>query len=50
VRAELLARISPARIILSFAAMILVGTLLLKLPASNYGISWLDAFFEATTQ
>lgn len=46
----MLARFSPARIIiLSFAATILVGTLLLKLPASSYGISWLDAFFEATS-
>ena len=46
----MLARLSPARIIiLGFAAMILVGTLLLKLPASSYGISWLDAFFEATS-
>lgn len=39
----------PQILILGFAAAILVGTLLLKLPlATNTSITWLDAFFTAT--
>ncbi len=40
---------APRLIVLGFASFILLGTLLLKLPISSYGISWLDAFFEATS-
>ncbi len=38
-------------IILAFAGAVLVGTVLLKLPASTSGpgVSWLDALFEATS-
>jgi trk system potassium uptake protein TrkH len=43
-------RLSAARlIVLSFAALVLLGTLLLKLPAAGGDISWLDAFFESTS-
>ncbi len=40
---------APRLILLSFAGFILLGTILLKLPVSNNGISWLDAFFEAAS-
>src|SRR5215212_7321066 len=44
------ARLSaPRLIVLAFAGLILVGTLLLKIPAANNGISWLDAFFESVS-
>jgi trk system potassium uptake protein len=36
-------------IVVAFAGLILLGTLLLKLPAANNGISWLDAFFESAS-
>jgi len=44
-------KVSPERLfIASFAMMILVGTLLLKLPrATPDGISWLDALFTSTS-
>jgi trk system potassium uptake protein TrkH len=43
-------RLSPPRlIVLAFGGLILAGTLLLKIPAANNGISWLDAFFESTS-
>lgn len=47
----MLSRISiPRLIVLGFAAVILLGTLLLKLPVSTPGgISWLDAFFESAS-
>lgn len=42
---------APRLIFLGFAGFILLGTLLLKLPASTPapGISWLDAFFESAS-
>jgi trk system potassium uptake protein len=40
---------APRLIVLAFAGLILVGTLLLKIPAANNGISWLDAFFESVS-
>jgi trk system potassium uptake protein TrkH len=40
---------APRLIVLAFAGLILVGTLLLKLPAANNGISWIDAFFESVS-
>ena len=42
---------APRLILLGFAAFILLGTLLLRLPAAtpNPGISWLDAFFESAS-
>ncbi|MDP9484467.1 MAG: hypothetical protein M3Q49_01525 [Actinomycetota bacterium] len=36
---------APRLIVLGFAGFILLGTILLKLPASSQGLSWLDAFF-----
>ena len=36
-------------VVLGFVGTILVGTALLKLPATSEGISWLDALFEATS-
>lgn len=40
----------PSLLALGFLSFIFVGTLLLKLPISNYGdISWLDAIFTATS-
>ena len=46
----MLSRLSaPRLIVLAFAGLILVGTFLLKIPAANNGISWLDAFFEAVS-
>ena len=40
---------APRLIVLAFAGLILVGTLLLKIPAANNGISWTDAFFESVS-
>lgn len=40
---------APRLIILAFAALVLIGTLLLKIPAANNGISWMDAFFESVS-
>jgi trk system potassium uptake protein TrkH len=40
---------APRLIVLAFAGLILLGTLLLKIPAANNGISWLDAFFESVS-
>ncbi|MDQ5830042.1 MAG: hypothetical protein M3324_09345, partial [Actinomycetota bacterium] len=34
---------APRLIVLAFAGLILFGTLLLKIPAANNGISWMDA-------
>lgn len=40
----------PALLALGFAVLIVIGTLLLKLPVSHVGgLSWLDAFFTATS-
>src|SRR5215211_7027008 len=36
---------APRLIVLAFAGAVAAGTLLLKLPASSQGLSWLDAFF-----
>jgi trk system potassium uptake protein len=45
-----LSRLSaPRLIVLAFAGLIVVGTLLLKIPAANNGISWMDAFFESVS-
>jgi trk system potassium uptake protein len=40
---------APRLIVLAFAGLILLGTLLLKIPAANNGISWMDAFFESAS-
>lgn len=40
---------APRLIVVAFAGLILVGTLLLKLPAANNGISWTDALFESVS-
>ena len=40
---------APRLIVLAFAGLILLGTLLLKIPAANNGISWMDAFFESVS-
>jgi trk system potassium uptake protein len=40
---------APRLIVAAFAGLIGVGTLLLKIPAANNGISWMDAFFEAVS-
>jgi trk system potassium uptake protein TrkH len=40
---------APRLIVLAFAGLILIGTLLLKIPAANNGISWTDAFFESVS-
>lgn len=40
---------APRIIVLAFAGLVLIGTLLLKLPAANNGISWMDAFFESVS-
>jgi trk system potassium uptake protein len=40
---------APRLIVLAFAGLIVVGTLLLKIPAANNSISWLDAFFESVS-
>jgi trk system potassium uptake protein TrkH len=43
-------RFSAARLIVSaFVGLILLGTLLLKIPAANNGISWIDALFESVS-
>jgi trk system potassium uptake protein TrkH len=45
-----LSRLSASRlIVVAFAGLIFVGALLLKIPAANNGISWLDAFFESVS-
>jgi trk system potassium uptake protein len=40
---------APRLIVLAFAGLIVLGTLLLKIPAANNGISWTDAFFETVS-
>ena len=40
---------APRLIVLAFAGLVLMGTLLLKIPAANNGISWMDAFFESVS-
>jgi trk system potassium uptake protein TrkH len=40
---------APRLIVLAFAGLTLVGTLLLKIPAANNGLTWLDAFFESVS-
>lgn len=40
---------APRLIVVAFAGLILVGTLLLKIPAANNGISWTDALFESVS-
>jgi trk system potassium uptake protein TrkH len=40
---------TPRLIVVAFAGLILVGTLLLKIPAANNGISWMDALFESVS-
>lgn len=40
---------APRLIVLAFAGLIVVGTLLLKIPAANNGITWMDAFFESVS-
>src|SRR5919199_4957235 len=40
---------APRLIVLAFGGLILLGTLLLKIPAANNGISWTDAFFESVS-
>ena len=40
---------APRLIVLAFAGLILFGTLLLKIPAANNGITWMDAFFESVS-
>ncbi len=40
---------APRLIVLAFAGLVLLGTLLLKIPAANNGISWMDAFFESVS-
>lgn len=43
-------RLSAPRLIAgAFLVLILVGTLLLKIPAANNGISWTEAFFESVS-
>lgn len=40
---------APRLIVLGFAGFVVLGTLLLKLPFSSVGLSWLDAFFVAVS-
>jgi trk system potassium uptake protein len=40
---------APRLIVLAFAGLIVLGTLLLKIPAANNEISWMDAFFESVS-
>lgn len=40
---------APRLIVVAFAGLILIGTLLLKIPAANNGISWIDALFESVS-
>ena len=40
---------APRLIVLAFAGLILIGTVLLKIPAANNGITWMDAFFESVS-
>lgn len=40
---------APRLIVLAFAGLIVIGTFLLKIPAANNGITWMDAFFESVS-
>ena len=40
---------APRLIVLGFTGFVLLGTILLKLPASSQGLSWLDAFFVSVS-
>ena len=40
---------APRLIVLGFTGFILLGAILLKLPASSQGLSWLDAFFVSVS-
>lgn len=40
---------APQLIVAAFASLVVIGALLLKIPASNNGISWTDAFFESVS-
>jgi trk system potassium uptake protein len=40
---------APRLIVVAFLGLILLGTLLLKIPAANNGISWMDALFESVS-
>lgn len=40
---------APKLIVLAFAGLSLVGTLLLKIPAASEGITWIDALFESVS-
>jgi trk system potassium uptake protein len=40
---------APRLIVLAFAALVVAGTLLLKIPAANGGLTWTDAFFESVS-
>ncbi|HSL00349.1 MAG TPA: potassium transporter TrkG [Rubrobacteraceae bacterium] len=40
---------APRLIVLAFAGLTVAGTLLLKIPAANAGITWTDAFFESVS-
>lgn len=40
---------APRLIVVAFAGLILIGTLLLKIPAANNGITWMDALFESVS-
>ncbi len=40
---------APRLIVLAFTGLIVLGTFLLKIPAANNGISWLEAFFESVS-
>lgn len=40
---------APRLIVIAFAGLILLGAALLKIPAANNGVSWLNAAFESTS-
>ncbi|QIN79042.1 hypothetical protein GBA65_11490 [Rubrobacter marinus] len=40
---------APRLIVMGFAGFVVLGTVLLKLPFSSVGLSWLDAFFIAVS-
>lgn len=40
---------APRLIVVAFAGLILLGTLLLKIPAANNGVSWIEALFESVS-
>ncbi len=40
---------APRLIVVAFAGLILLGTVLLKIPAANDDVSWMDAFFESVS-